>query len=229
MPKYNKKRRSTPCKPNKKPKPKLPSDWLKKKKATPCRRREERYIMEQTINGGDCGICFNAITVRGILNTKIKWKDHGDMKRGPCDHVFCFKCIETWSKKHNTCPTCRQTFTRIEKFNIQTQTSDEMLKVKKRCAVKKDAQVRMGLMRIVVGPSSEWRVGRRVRYIRTLYRHAITEGTIFGIVVGRRHEEQYNVEWDSNAVSRHISFSRQQLQLLPTQNDNNNTIDLTND
>ena len=223
MPKYRNKKRS---KSFKKAKPKLPSDWLKKKKTTPCRRHKERYIMEQTINGGDCGICFNAITVRGILNTKIKWKDYGDMKRGPCDHVFCFKCIETWSKKHNTCPTCRQTFTRIEKFNIQTQTSDEMLKVKNIHDARLSSQVRLEFNE-ARRPSSEWRVGRRVRYIRTLYRHAITEGTIFGIVVGR-HEEQYNVEWDSNAVSRHITFSRQQLQLLPTQN-GNNTIDLTND
>jgi hypothetical protein len=201
--------------PRKKPKTKLPSDWLRKKKTAPCCRDKERYIMKQTINGGDCDICWNAITTfRGILNTKRTWKDHADMKRGPCDHVFCFKCIKEWSKKHNTCPTCRQTFTRVEKFNIQTQTSDEMLKVKK-IQNERQSQVRLEFNEARL-PSLEWRVGRRVRYIRTLYRHEITEGTIVGIVVG--HGEQYNVEWDSNAVSRHTSFSRPQLQLLPEAN-----------
>lgn len=212
----------------KKPKTKLPSDWLKKKKTSPCRRHKERYIMKQTINGGDCGICWNAITTfRGILNTKRTWKDHGDMKCGPCGHVFCFKCIQEWSKKHNTCPTCRQKFTCVEKFNIQTQTSDEMLKVKKIQNDERQSQVRLGFNEARL-PSLEWRVGRRVRYIRTLYRHEITEGTIVGIVVG--HGEQYNVEWDSNAVSRHTSFSRPQLQLLPDANTIVlDTIDLTND
>ena len=110
-------------------KEKPPSYWLKKKKTPPCRRHKETYIMEKKINGGNCGICLNAIeseyckNVRGILNTTIKWKDRGNMKDGPCDHVFCFTCINEWSKKQHTCPICRQTFTRVEKFNIQTQTS----------------------------------------------------------------------------------------------------------
>ena len=106
----------------KKPKTK-PSDWLKKKKTTLRHRHNETRIMNKKINGGDCGICWNAITFRGILNTKITHKDDGDMKCGPCDHLFCFKCIQEWSEKNNTCPICRQTFTRIEIFNIQTQTS----------------------------------------------------------------------------------------------------------
>ena len=112
----------------KKPKTK-PSDWLKKKKTTLRHRHNETRIMNKKINGGDCGICWNAITTfRGILNTKRTWKDHGDMKRGPCGHVFCFKCIKEWSKKHNTCPICRQKFTLIEIFDIQTQTSVSIYK-----------------------------------------------------------------------------------------------------
>ena len=110
-------------------KTKPPSYWLKKKQTLPCRRHNEIYIMEKTINGGKCGICLHAIeseyckNVRGILNTTIKWKDRGNMKGGPCDHVFCFTCINEWSKQERTCPICRETFTRIEKFNIQTQTT----------------------------------------------------------------------------------------------------------
>ena len=110
-------------------KEKQPSYWLKKKKTPPCRRHKETCIMEKKINGGKCGICLHAIeseyckNVRGILNTTIKWKDRGNMKSGPCDHVFCFTCINEWSKQERTCPICRETFTRIEKFNIKTQTT----------------------------------------------------------------------------------------------------------
>lgn len=78
---------------------------------------KEIYSMNKKING-DCGICWDAITFRGILNTRITRKDDGDMKCGPCDHLFCFKCIKEWSKKNNTCPICRQTFTRIAIFPI---------------------------------------------------------------------------------------------------------------
>ena len=32
------------------------------------------------------------------------------MKRLGCKHVFCTKCIDTWSKQNNTCPLCRKSF-----------------------------------------------------------------------------------------------------------------------
>ena len=117
-------------------------------------------------------------------------------------------------------PKCniRKAWKKIKKRN-------EMLKVKKIQNDERQSQVRLEFNEARL-PSLEWRVGRRVRYIRGTpylynrfgvpFRHAITEGTIIGIVVG--HGEQYNVEWDSNAVSRHTSFSRPQLQLLPEAN-----------
>ena len=34
-----------------------------------------------------------------------------------CDHEFCFKCIETWSERENTCPLCKVRFNRINRVD----------------------------------------------------------------------------------------------------------------
>lgn len=41
----------------------------------------------------ECGVCFDVVKLQGKLDS--------------CDHMFCFQCIEAWSKIENTCPHCK--------------------------------------------------------------------------------------------------------------------------
>jgi len=50
-----------------------------------------------------CGICFEKVKMRGILNS--------------CDHPYCFSCILKWSKESNTCPFCKVRFTSLTKVD----------------------------------------------------------------------------------------------------------------
>jgi hypothetical protein len=34
-----------------------------------------------------------------------------------CEHMFCFGCIEKWADRENTCPLCKQRFTKIDRVN----------------------------------------------------------------------------------------------------------------
>ena len=34
-----------------------------------------------------------------------------------CKHKFCFTCIEKWADRENTCPLCKERFTKIERVN----------------------------------------------------------------------------------------------------------------
>jgi hypothetical protein len=51
-----------------------------------------------------CGICLENIEIQGILNT--------------CKHLFCFTCIEHWSKTSNTCPLCKLRFKQLTKQDL---------------------------------------------------------------------------------------------------------------
>lgn len=35
----------------------------------------------------------------------------------PQNHVYCFGCIEAWSKTENTCPLCKVVFTYIDRYD----------------------------------------------------------------------------------------------------------------
>lgn len=48
-----------------------------------------------------CNICFDDVKGRGTIDS--------------CDHQFCYKCIQRWSKRSNTCPCCRARFNTIQK------------------------------------------------------------------------------------------------------------------
>ena len=48
-----------------------------------------------------CAICLDDVTERGTIDS--------------CDHQFCYKCIQEWSKRKNTCPNCRLSFNTIRK------------------------------------------------------------------------------------------------------------------
>tara|TARA_B100001059_G_C17653544_1_gene485742 strand:+ start:497 stop:859 length:363 start_codon:yes stop_codon:yes gene_type:complete len=54
----------------------------------------------------DCSICLSEITNKfNYVKTK-------------CNHTFCKKCINNWTKKNNTCPNCRQPlFSSKNKYN----------------------------------------------------------------------------------------------------------------
>jgi hypothetical protein len=34
-----------------------------------------------------------------------------------CEHRFCFGCIDQWSERENTCPLCKNRFTKIDRVN----------------------------------------------------------------------------------------------------------------
>jgi len=51
-----------------------------------------------------CGICFEKLEIQGILDS--------------CQHLFCFLCIEHWSKTSNTCPMCKARFRQLTKKDL---------------------------------------------------------------------------------------------------------------
>jgi len=48
-----------------------------------------------------------------------------------CDHLFCFDCIEKWADRENTCPLCKERFTKIDRVN-KRKNSERKLKNSKR-------------------------------------------------------------------------------------------------
>lgn len=34
-----------------------------------------------------------------------------------CEHMFCFECIEKWAERENSCPLCKNRFTKIDRVN----------------------------------------------------------------------------------------------------------------
>ena len=57
-----------------------------------------RYCKATVQEGDDssCAICLNDFRTRAYV------------RRLPCDHVFCSKCLEKWTTQHcATCPICR--------------------------------------------------------------------------------------------------------------------------
>ena len=52
-----------------------------------------------------------------------------------CEHEFCFGCIETWSERENTCPLCKERFTkiaRVEKLKGKGSSKKNAKKVRSR-------------------------------------------------------------------------------------------------
>lgn len=52
-----------------------------------------------------------------------------------CDHHFCFECIEQWSERENTCPLCKNRFTKIQRLHQSKRQKGDpknSKKVKKR-------------------------------------------------------------------------------------------------
>ena len=59
---------------------------------------------------GECVICMESITRRA-------------RKTLPCGHVFHTKCLDTWKKRQNTCPTCRRYFD-CSRFKVTINIED---------------------------------------------------------------------------------------------------------
>jgi len=58
----------------------------------------QRYCKATVQEGDDssCAICLNDFRTRAYV------------RRMPCDHVFCSKCVEKWATQHcASCPVCR--------------------------------------------------------------------------------------------------------------------------
>ena len=61
----------------------------------------------------DCGICLqplaglleNSGPCGGLLGGRARLEN--------CSHIFCYGCIAKWADINTTCPTCRQTFSRM--------------------------------------------------------------------------------------------------------------------
>src|SRR2546422_1471498 len=49
-------------------------------------------------NGQECPICIESFTERDFLDEKIH--------KTVCDHYFHAICLEEWTEKHGSCPSC---------------------------------------------------------------------------------------------------------------------------
>ena len=68
--------------------------------------------MEQPNNSKkECAVCYEELTVDNSVNT-------------PCKHTFCSKCFFKWLKESNTCPLCRNNYTRYQKWDYENINMD---------------------------------------------------------------------------------------------------------
>lgn len=58
-----------------------------------------------------CAVCFNEIFVGSVVK---------------CGHFFCYSCIHTWLKEHNTCPLCKTNVTPSEVYNFRYKEGEEL-------------------------------------------------------------------------------------------------------
>jgi hypothetical protein len=62
----------------------------------------------------NCPVCLNRVQERSYTNT--------------CLHELCFPCIQEWSRNHNRCPVCRESYINILR-NIRSSTEYDELPV----------------------------------------------------------------------------------------------------
>lgn len=71
---------------------------------------EEKEIVEESLNQKknkiQCGVCYDELTVTNAVST-------------PCNHQFCSNCFFKWLKESNTCPLCRNKYTRYRKWDYE--------------------------------------------------------------------------------------------------------------
>ncbi|KAI1307571.1 hypothetical protein HDE_00723 [Halotydeus destructor] len=76
-------------------------------KSPPRSANARKIALAPGEKAGECTICLQAISERAVLD--------------PCHHEFDVHCLDTWSERHNTCPNCREVYSRIL-FNIRAET-----------------------------------------------------------------------------------------------------------
>lgn len=65
-----------------------------------------------------CPICLDSIKDKKMedCNDKIDYEDYFTFGvASPCNHLFCSKCLDEWSKHNETCPLCR---CKMENINL---------------------------------------------------------------------------------------------------------------
>jgi len=81
----------------------------KKKPAVKKNKKEEKLINPPSIIKAEeesiCCICMDVCVKCELASINS------------CKHKFCFSCIEKWADRENTCPLCKERFTKIERVH----------------------------------------------------------------------------------------------------------------
>ena len=87
--------------------------------------KKRRIKYQGDISETRCSICWNKSKEckKGPKKCVCTTTLHDNNNKKICQHTFCFKCIDKWSKENNTCTLCRSKFQilicskRIKKIN----------------------------------------------------------------------------------------------------------------
>lgn len=93
-----------------------------------------------------CAICREGLSEVGTIDS--------------CPHLFCFTCIKKWSQTENTCPMCKERFTRIKKSWIPGTRRPYRPDSKKKKS--SDGHFSKNRMRPEAQPEQEENIARRV-------------------------------------------------------------------
>lgn len=98
-------------------------------KPSTSKESEEPYESDGSVDSSDvekCPICLLAFSTNQEIG-----------KPAVCDHVFCFPCIQEWSKVVQTCPIDRSEFQEIRVFdNLECSNLLRTVQVKDKVALK---------------------------------------------------------------------------------------------
>jgi len=161
--------------------------------------------MEEIKTTKQCGVCYDDLTVDNCVST-------------PCKHSFCSKCFFKWLKESNTCPLCRNNYTRYHKWDyddidmnavthefnmfrdVISRTKDALSEhhIKKEKLEKRIEQMNKAIdvnnQYIVQKQQSCLRMNKDLEYKRGFYKAShfpITEIDLYNF----KHDDQETVEW----------------------------------
>ena len=96
-------------------------------------KKQERLTLESKKKSNPCCICMTETKKCNRIkkNCTCPTTMHDDTGKKVCDHSFCFKCINKWSKEKNTCPLCRKEFEKLKCnkkiYKVQKKRFDELI------------------------------------------------------------------------------------------------------